>query len=103
MTPPITGLQLAAFSEAQLQMVAEELNAYMSCRAAREGVGYQLTSALYLECMKRGIGFFFGVFFTSAGIYEDTQEPCRGFLDRFLAARGADLAKRQAARVALGW
>ena len=104
MTPPITGLQLAAFSKAQQRMVAEQLNSltYMKCRAAREGVEYQFTSALYLRCMRRGIGFFFGVFVTSAGLYEDTQE-CHGFLDQFFAAKGADLATRQAARVALGW
>lgn len=94
---------MGRLSEREQLTVAEELNAYMTRRASREGMEWGLSSDWFVEHMRMGYCFFFGVIYTSAGIYADTQEPCDGFLDQFLAARGADLAARQAAVAAKSW
>ena len=75
--------------------VASEIYDYMLERAQREAAQMNLTLTDFDGCMTVGCAGFFGVSYSSCGIFADSQEPKGGFLADFLHRRGASLIDRQ--------
>ena len=53
------------------EALAKEVHAYMSFRAAREGVGHGLNVQFYEDALKKGSTGFFGVVVRNGAIVED--------------------------------
>jgi hypothetical protein len=54
---------------------ARDLHEYMSFRAEREGVGYELDAGFFLEALQQGVAVFFGISIGANGIEADEQNP----------------------------
>lgn len=54
---------------------AEQLHAYMTFRAAREGVGHTLPVNFYTKAIRKGCVSFFGIQVRSGKLLEDQQRP----------------------------
>ena len=75
--------------------VALELSVYLVSRAVAEGSKSELDTEFFSQCLRHGFAGFFGISYSSCGIFADFQEPTPGFLDAFLQVRGTDVWARQ--------
>jgi hypothetical protein len=60
---------------ARTQHVAEILDEYMRFRAAKEGVGYDLSPEFFQAAMWQGCDMFFGVTVEGDELISDEQQP----------------------------
>ena len=77
------------------RVLASEVHQYLTQRAAREGVGFELDVEFFAAAMHRGIGSMFGVSCCWMGVFCDTQEPTPGFLDAYLQRHETSLVQQE--------
>jgi hypothetical protein len=73
--------------QAKNQTAAEALHAYMTFRAAKEGVGHKLSVSFYRRQLDRGVTDLFGVLVLDGKLLGDGQQPA--LFDEWLRAPSA--------------
>jgi hypothetical protein len=58
-----------------VERLAHELHEYVRFRAAKEGVGYELTPGFFCDALKKGCDNFFGVQVGAKELLWDDQFP----------------------------